>query len=212
MIEISPAVLVNSEAEIEKELLGYSKLFKQVDIDINVEGDDFAGDVTLDVKSVLEYCTKYSSLDYTFHLMVSEPLSLIELILKEWSNAKFIIHQEANFEPVAEKLGAKNLGICIKAESKLKDIEFYKQFKEVQLMTIVTGKQGNPFKKEILDRVEWLRESGYQGIISLDGSINLNSAQLIRNYDVNRVSVGSFFSKAENIELNKQKLELALNL
>ncbi|MCA9380724.1 hypothetical protein KC678_00475 [Candidatus Dojkabacteria bacterium] len=214
MIKISPAILVSSESEIDKQLENYTKIFDQIDIDINVDGDDFEGKVTLDIQKVISDVIPFSDTSFSFHLMVSKPIELINKIEQSElaSRIYYIIHQEAHYQEVIEKINPRNLGICIKAESRLKDIDFYKQFKEVQLMTIETGKQGNPFKPEILERVEWLRNEGYEGIVSLDGSINLNTASLVKDFDVNRVSVGSFFSNAEDVNLNKQKLELALNM
>lgn len=214
MIKITPAILVSSKEQLKNELIETTKYFNQIDIDINTPNDDFEGKITVDIPTVLEEIKAYKKIEFTFHLMVSDPLPLIKIVEKSMQSSKinFIIHQESDYKSVLEHLSAENLGICVKAESKLKEIDFYNQFKEVQLMTIVTGEQGNPFIPEVLDRVEWLKENYYKGIVSLDGSVNLQSASFIRKYEVDRVSVGSFFSKAENLVLNKQKIELALNL
>lgn len=215
MIEISPAILVNEEKEFKRELDLYLKFAKQIDIDINIDNDQFPGQTTESVEFVIK---SIKDIDHFFgiHLMVSEPLEEIEKFLQIKNSFKgiFYIHQEANFKAVLESELIKifDVGMTVKAESQLRSIDFYKNFPEVQLMTIETGKQGNSFKPEILERVEWLRESGFEGKISIDGSVNLRSAEYIKQYELDRVSVGSYFSKAEDAESNMIKLNLALNM
>ncbi len=216
MKTICPAILVDNKQDFIQQFNNYKDLFDCIDIDINIPNDDFEGEVTIGPIEALLCLENHEGNNFNLHLMVSEPVLIIDEYISNRCLPKknrILIHQESNFKPVLDKYDTNlDIGIVVKAESNMKDIEFYKQFSEVQLMTIITGKQGNPFIPEVLDRVEWLREEGFEGIISLDGSVNLQSAQLIRNFDVSRVSVGSFFSKAENLELNKQKLELALNM
>lgn len=214
MIQICPAILVKNNKDFKDQITKYTKLFDTIDIDINIEGDDFDGAVTYDPEKEFIEIQKYPETNFNIHLMVSEPSEMISAYktLHQTAKVKFLIHQEADFHKAIENHNDVDIGIVVKAESRMRDIDFYNQFNEVQLMTIITGKQGNPFIPEILERVEWLREEGFKGKISLDGSVNLQTSQIIKEFDVSRVSVGSYFSKAEDLELNLQKLQLALNM
>ena len=78
-------------------------------------------------------------------------------------------------------------------------------------MSIEIGFQGNRFNKKVIKRVEQLREIGYHKKISLDGGVNLKTANLIKGLKIDRVSVGSFFVRSKNIIKDKLKLEKALN-
>ncbi len=215
MIKICPAILVSNKDEFLKQLEVYKEFFDCIDIDINIPGDDFEGEVTVGPLEALLCIGKNIETHFNIHLMVSNPKAVIEKFLEKEcfpKNYRILIHQESKFKDALDSYPDLDIGIVLKAESDMREIEFYNQFPEVQLMTIVTGKQGNPFIPEILYRVEWLREEGYKGTISIDGSVNLKSASFIRMFEVNRVSVGSFFSKTDQLELNLQKLTLALNM
>lgn len=215
MIEISPAILEDNEKDFLNQLRNYLDFANHIDIDVNIKNDDFVGKETLSVSRV---AMLLQNIDHFFgiHLMVTNPLKEINefLNIKKDFKGIFYIHQESNIDVILNsKIFKKHsFGITVKAESNIRSIEFYKNFPEVQLMTIETGIQGNPFKPEVLKRVEWLRSEGYLGKISIDGSVNLHTSELIREYPLDRVSVGSYLAKAQNPLLNYQKLYLALNM
>jgi pentose-5-phosphate-3-epimerase len=208
MIEICPAILTNDQAEFTRELNDYSKLFSVIDIDINNPGDNFSGLNTVTTEFAANQIKDYSNIRFNIHLMVQNPSIEIEKFNNKL-HLTFFIHQEANINKL---VGQDKMNLAIQVQSKAKSIDFYKQFNEIQLMTVQIGYQGSKFQPSVLGRVEWLRNEGYIGRISLDGAVDLQTAESIKNYDVNRVSVGSYFSKSTDLELDKQKLELALNV
>lgn len=212
MIEICPAILVTNEQDLKNQLKTYSPLFKQIDIDINIEGDSFSGEITPTPQTVLNHIKQYTN-RFGVHLMVSEP----KLIIKEFVSANvtsciFYVHQETEIKNIVDEFKNYEIGVTINPDSKLKNLEFYNQFAEVQFMTVMPGEQGRGFEYAVLSQIDVLRERGYKGKISIDGSVNNKTAMYIKEHSINRVSVGSYFSKAKNAKLNKMKLELALNL
>lgn len=214
-IEISPAVLVSSEEEFAEQFSKVSASVEQVDIDLNHAYDTFPGKSTVSIEELIPVIKLYGFKRIGFHLMIADPIPEINVIAKELKgkDVYVLIHQEIDFRRVLRQ--AKHLNISfalvIKAETELLPIELYLSFPEIQLMTIETGKQGNPFKPETLERVEWLRNSGYRGKISLDGSVNEDTAELIKRYDVDRVSVGSYISRAQDPIASIEKLSGILN-
>lgn len=216
MIEICPAILTSDKKEFLQQFQTYSKNFKTIDIDVNIKGDDFEGMETVnteDLISVLnsngELITGYDNF-FNIHLMVTNPsveINKFDLV----KNIKFIVHQESR--GVEQIIGPDvNVGVTVNPDSQLRGIDFYKQFSEVQLMTVVPGKQGNPFREDSIERSIWLREQGYEGKISIDGAVSIKTADVIKDYPIDRVSVGSYFSKSDDVETAKAKLELALNM
>lgn len=213
MFQICPAILTNNIQEFERELNAYSKYFTLIDVDINVEDDSFEGKVTAHIERIKPLIEKSTSM-FNFHLMTTDPsieISQLDTFVNSY-NFKYIIHQESNLDKEIFTLhNKKKLGVAVKADSDLMDLDFYNKFSEIQFMTIDTGFQGNSFREEILERVNEIKEIGYLGKISIDGGINLASARFIKDYPVDRLSVGSYFSKSENIKNDLQSLENALN-
>lgn len=208
MIEIAPAILTNSKKEFTEQLGAYSKIFKFIDIDINIAGDGFSGEETVAIEYVVEKIKKLDlDNDFTFHLMVEYPDELVTFIKSNIQNANILIHQEY-YENYALN---EQIGIVINPKDRMKSLEFYNGFSEVQFMTVTPGIQGNPFQEEVMDRVEWLKNSGFQGKISIDGSVNLSTAKIISKYSIDKVSVGSYFSKSGNLEEDFKALNQELN-
>lgn len=208
---IAPAILVSNMEDFEKQLALYTEFAECIDIDINVEADKFRGIVTVDIESVLKKITS-GSVHYpvcNYHLMVTFPKKYVEMIYQyDVTFNRIYLHQEADLEDIEI---TDKIGITVKAETPMREIEYYKQFSEVQLMTIETGAQGNPIKPEILERSRWLRNNGYEGEISIDGGTNDKTAELIKQYPIDKVSVGSFFSRANDPKSNYEKLQQLLN-
>lgn len=208
---IAPAILISNLEEFERQLAIYSEFAPQIDFDINVAYDDFKGIVTVELESILKKI-KNSKLNYpvlNFHLMVTHPIDYIQMILDSAiSFGKVYIHQEADLTGVSLD---SYIGITIKAESSLEAIDYYNKFTEVQLMTIETGSQGNPIKPEVLERANWLKQNGFKGSISIDGGVNDKTIELIKRYPIDKLSVGSYFSKASDPKLNYAKLLDLLN-
>lgn len=215
MIQICPAILTDNDQEFIRQIKIYPSIFEQIDIDINIDNDNFKGMITADLLLIAEQSSDYSE-RLGFHLMVEKPEEVVKKLLSidsEFKKSKFYIHQESSF--TKEFLDSIPFGkrcVAVQLESSTREIEFYSQFSEVQLMTVSIGFQGQKFEESSLERAIWLKENNYKGKISIDGGIDLNSAKVIKNYPIDRVSVGSYFSKSDNLELDKTKLNLALNL
>ncbi len=216
-ILISPAILESNFSTFTKQYDLYSQFTDQIDIDINIDYDIFPGKTTISIDDAVNYIiSKKNKTGFTlaFHLMTENPANEI-IKIKKLANkfkVKVFVHQESNIDVIGFVSGSEiEYGIAVKAETPLKSLEFYNQFCEIQLMTIQTGAQGNGFIPEILNRVEYLREIGFSKLISIDGSVNLETASLIRQHDLNRVSVGSYFSKSNNFISDFKRLDNALN-
>lgn len=214
MIEICPAILQDNSENFKLQL---QKLSAFNNIDIDIIRRPFVDSETLGIDEVLGLVNSYTSeSNWAFHLMVVNPE--IELEKLVWSkigenSARIYLQQESDLSFLNDFAFPENWlkGISVMIESDLKDLSFYNDYQEVQFMSIKTGFQGGEFKPEVLERVKKLKDMGYTGKVSLDGGINLETAPLIKDKGVDRVSVGSYFAKATDIKSAFEELNNILN-
>ncbi|MFS8130426.1 MAG: hypothetical protein ACMG57_00455 [Candidatus Dojkabacteria bacterium] len=213
MIKVCPAILTDKKSVFESQMKTYSALFDTIDIDVNVKVDNFKGKVTVPVEIFIPILEKYPKTEFNIHLMTEFPLEEIKKTVNStiFKKLRFIIHQESRFDKqIFSFLGRSKIAATLEVGSDLESINFYKKFSEVQLMTVDVGYQGAKFEEKILKKANKLRDMGFDGIISIDGGVNLNTAEIIKKYPIKRLSVGSYFSKSNDIETDLKELNDAL--
>lgn len=210
MIDIYPAILTKDKAVFSNSL---NMFLNYGNIDIDIIEKPFADNDTLSVDEVLSFNELGKIKDLGFHLMVSDPEVFVKKILESRDNSfRVYVHQES-IKDSFQYLKSRNffLGVAIKLESELRELSFYENFDEVQIMSVSIGFQGGKFDNKSLEKVDRLRALGYNGRVSLDGGINLSTAKALRGHSVDRVSVGSFFQEATDFESSYKSLDEALN-
>ena len=148
--------------------------------------------------------------------MLTNPKSTIDQLLQHMKERKLdfriYVHANSDINFLSQyDCHQDNIGIAVESAEPLGELAFYSKFPEVQMMSVTPGKQGQQFMVQSLDKVTQLEQMGYTGRVSLDGGINLDSARVISLSSVDRVSVGSYFQKSENLLSDYQKLHQALN-
>lgn len=199
MIEITPAILTN-------DLIQFKNLLKDLSfvdtIDIDVIRPPFIENTTLQVANIKDLIDAGRH-SFGFHLMVDNPKEDLNDIYNsgiDGNGARIYLHQESNLEYLKEFDWPANWvkAITVKLETELLNLDFYTQFAEVQFMSIKTGWQGGEFNSKVLEKIKKLRELGFNGKISVDGGINLETIHLLKDAPINRISVGSYFTNAVN--------------
>lgn len=213
MIQITPAILTNDINKFNEYL---NKFLKVGDIDIDIIEKDFVDNETVEIESIINNDTLLDYQNIGWHLMVNDPENKAKMLLNSHfkdKECRIYAQQEVALKSYLELKLPNNWSkcICLQIETKLESIEFYNNFDEVQFMSVKIGNQGNKFNSEALSKVDTLRQMGYNGNVSLDGGINLETAQYIAEHDIDRVSVGSFFSKALDKEEAYRQLNEILN-
>lgn len=214
MIQITPAILTD-DLKTFKSLIEKFKDFESIDIDIIRA--PFVENKTLQIEDIMKDLEPLSSKSIGLHFMVQDPETdlkkLKDSILKD-HDLRIYLQQESDLKFLKDFEWPKtwSRAVSVKVETNLFDAKYYEQFSEVQIMSVKVGGQGYEFQTEALEKVVNLEEIGYNGLVSLDGSINLKTASMIKDYAVDRVSVGSYFVKADDVSLAKMKLDLALNM
>lgn len=210
MIDIYPAILTNDRDEFLKCV---NMFLKYGNIDIDIIEKPFSDNETLGIEEVLSFEELGGIINPGFHLMVDNPESMTEKIISSNLNSfRIFVHQEG-VDNSLKYMKSRDffLGIAIKLDSELRDLEFYQNFDEVQIMSVELGFQGGGFQEKSLEKVDRLRGLGYNGRVSLDGGINPSTAKALRGHLVDRVSVGSFFQNSSDFESSYKTLNEALN-
>lgn len=103
-------------------------------------------------------------------------------------------------------------GISINPATSLENIKQYLPYVHlVLIMTVVAGKGGQKFMPETLDKIKELRkyidENNLNVIIEVDGGINFETAELVKEAGADMMVCGSFLVNSENRKETIKKLK-----
>ncbi len=216
MIEVSPAILTNDEKELHSLWLRYVE-WEVNQIDVDIVGEGFSGDATLSLSQVMGILPSLLSSNYGpsklgLHLMTTQPLELVTQHLELMSNKDLLlyVHNSNDIPPLLE-YGLSLAYVYNPQDQILQLPDFLDKCVEVQFMTVSPGRQGGQFLPGVGAQVTKLRQLGYTGRVALDGGVNMTTAQVVRGWSVDRVSVGSFLQKSTDPKADYLKLKKFLN-
>lgn len=185
MIRIAPSLLSADFLHLEKEV----RLMEQSGADwlhYDVMDGQFVPNLSFGPK-ILSDIKRISTVPLDVHLMVHEPLHLLEPFAKAGADL-LTIHVEACSEPkyYFEKirgLGVK-CGITLRPGTKLEELAPYlPEVDLVLVMSVEPGYGGQAFMPAATERIAELREirerEGYHYLIEVDGGIDVNTAPLV---------------------------------
>lgn len=224
-LQITPAILTKDLAEARALAERYIELgTEQIDIDI-AEIKFGTETITLEaaVELVIELSQKYdlAPLFWGFDIAIDNAQPRLELLIPELLTAQV---QPRIY--LSTKCGEQAYiwlidqpvykGLVIDSDVNITLQYPWREFDEVQLMTIKSRSQGQKFEPNLLSKALKLREKGFEGVIGIDGGINLETAATIAEYAreevIDRLSVGSYFQKSTELPTSRDKLILALAL
>lgn len=232
MAEVIPAIIPKTFSELNQKLDLISGIVDVVHIDIldgKMTADKSWPNINTPDSNFVKIIREEEAfpfsenIEYEVHLMVENPEDLIQ----QWISAgvkRIIVHIESfeNPEKALEFIHRFNdqyggdgsflvteLGIAIKSrtdyallEALIPEIDF------VQCMSIEDiGSQGQIFDEAVVPKIKKLREMHPDLPISVDGSVNDQTAQKLVDADVDRLIVGSAVFKSADILGTIEKLE-----
>ncbi|MBO5142351.1 MAG: ribulose-phosphate 3-epimerase [Clostridia bacterium] len=209
LVKISPSILsVPIELVPEK----INKVEKNIDyIHIDVMDGKFVSNKTNGIEMFLAG-KKSSDKPLDVHLMVENPIKEIE----KYKGAEIItfhieaVKSEEEVLEIIEKihsLGAK-AGISIKPNTDVKSIKRYlDEIELVLVMSVEPGYGGQKLIPETLEKISLLRNAGFEGLIEVDGGINLDNCKVVKEYDIDIIVAGTaiFSALDENEAILKIK-------
>jgi pentose-5-phosphate-3-epimerase len=214
MIELTPTIMSYSSEDFSDLITRYN-IFTSIDIDI--VRSPFEGKETLQIDEILNLAHNLSGKTISFHIMSVNPIVEIEkLIASEVqinNKLRAYVHQESEIDWLIDRKDEFpfEIDLCISIDTEFKDLEYYKKFTEIQLMSHSVGVSNTGFDSRVEGRVEYLRKIGYNGRVSLDGGVSLESAIRIKNLDIQKVTANTYFKGNEDVQVLYKQLFEALN-
>jgi len=152
---------------------------------------------------------KLGSLKSEVHLMVEDP----EVVAKSWLEAgakRLIVHLEEtrNLEIISDlcQQYKADLMIAINPDTIVENLlPYLDEIKYFQILGVTPGKAGQQFQKEVLEKIELLRERAPNVKIEVDGGVDLETAKLIKEAGADMIVSASYvFNNAEPKEAYNQ--------
>ena len=220
MVEIIPAIIPQSFAEIEEKTGQIKNVAKTVQIDITdgVFVPEKSWPYIPQGRNEFESLVRgergfphWEELNYEIDLMVNEP----ELVIQNWITAgaaRIIVHIEstAHVNDIVKSFGkdelgsfrSHELGIALNIETPNDTIySLMCQIDFIQCMGMeIIGHQGEPFSEKVIPKIKDLRKRFPEAILSVDGGVNEKSAPKLIAAGANRLVSGSALWGAPDIK------------
>lgn len=219
MTEVIPAILAKDYNDLRQKIANVVNLVHLVQIDICdgkfVESKSWPMDRD-DAESVAlilgeeEGLPYWENMDFEFDLMVKDAIKQFDFFVRLGAK-RIIFHLEAedelelkDFINAIDPYTRENLqiGIAINTTTDIEKLSsFINSIDFVQCMGIEKiGFQGEGFDKRVLSQIKDLRSKYSDIIISVDGSVNEDTAQALVKAGANRLVVGSALYYSMNIK------------
>lgn len=144
------------------------------------------------------------------HLMVNKPLKYVDELAK--LNTKIItFHLDSLDNPleVINKIKSYNIqvGIAVNPSDDISILDnYYDLIDYVLVMSVVPGKGGQEFIKDVLDKVEFLQDKNI--LLGIDGGINNETIKYLKDYKVDIIVSGSYVCMNDNFNKQIEKLNI----
>ena len=145
---------------------------------------------------------KINKFDFVFdtHLMVEDPINYIDKFYNAGSDI-ITFHYEAVKEvlPLIRKIKSLGIkcGVSIKPGTSPEVLlPYLQELDQILIMSVEPGFGGQKFMESSLDKIKYLDElrnknDEYNYLIEVDGGINLNNVEMVRNAGCNVVVMGT---------------------
>lgn len=214
MIEIIPAIMPKNYEDLAEKTGLFAGVVPLVQLDVMdgkfVPGRTwpyFPGDVHFKaIVSEEEGMPEWDILDFEIDLMVDRP----ELHIEKWVMAgarRIIVHVEGitDFEKIRSLIPYEliEFGLAINTTTPLSAIKpFLDRVDFVQCMGIERiGFQGQPFDERVVEHIKFLRSMKPEMPISVDGAVNMKTAEQLVKAGATRLVAGSAILKSGDVSL-----------
>lgn len=192
-VEVIPAILTKSRAELEDMLMKAEGAVKRVQIDI-LDGQ-FAANKTIDPSIVSEVDT---SLLLDFHLMTKEPINWVERAKTGGADriigqVEMMGNQEEFIGKVVEAGAMVGLGLDLETPVSALESAIINSLDVVLVMSVKAGFGGQEFNEGALAKIKELaslKKEGGRFRICVDGGVSKENLARIKATGANEVAIG----------------------
>lgn len=202
-IKVAPSILSADFSCLQKEIKKV-ELAKADMLHIDIMDGHFVPNITIG-PVVVKYIKRHTKLPLDVHLMIENPLELIDAFVSAGSDM-ITVHIEtitkAKIKALRKKLKAKGikLGVSLNPNTPLAKIKGVLNLVDfVLVMSVHPGFSGQSFIPKVLPKIKKLRAI-FNGDIAVDGGMNFESAKLTINAGANILAAGSYIFGAKNVK------------
>jgi len=172
---------------------------------IDVMDGMFVPNITLG-PCVVKSLRKTSKAVFDVHLMIMNPERYIEDFINAGADI-ITVHIESTdkIQECIDLIKSKGIkaALTVKPKTDVKEIlPYLDQLDMVLIMTVEPGFGGQKFMADMVEKIEFLdkirKEKGYSFLIEVDGGVNTDNAQLLKNAGTDVLVAGSAVFNAEN--------------
>ncbi len=205
---IRPAILTENLDDFEEKLEKIKNIFSAIQIDF-CDGE-FVANKTL-LPTDLQFLDL--SLEIEAHLMVSKPEDYLEDLAKIKTQT-ICFHVEVS-DPLqiirAIKIKGMRPGLAISPSTPTsKLLPFLPLINKVLILTVFPGFGGQKMQEDVLVKIGEVKK-GFAGIVAVDGGVNLENIQQVKNAGADEAVIGSGFFQSSDFDQMIEKLEEIAN-
>ena len=154
---------------------------------------------------------QYPDLKIDVHLMMDNPEKYLETFI-QYGASSITVHREVfdDPKPILKKIRDMGAlcGLSVKPGTGAETLLPYLNDTDVILiMTVEPGFGGQKFMPEQVDKIRFLREKGYRGVIAVDGGVNLDNTPILRDAGTDWLIMGTSYFRAEDPAAVAQKVK-----
>ena len=202
MIEIIPALLVESADQFEQHLRAVEQNCTLVQVDV-LDGTLFPNTTWWDPEAIGALRT---SVEMEAHLMVENPIPIVEAFKERVPTFTRAIVSAEMHRPLGAVVGhlkdilGVKVGVAINPETPLHEIEeVLHQIDQLTIMGVHPGLQGQTFEGDyIFDKIQQARNHRRDLTIEIDGGVTEELIPKLIDAGANRICVGSLLFRSDN--------------
>lgn len=195
---IIPGILEKDFMEVLNKVQLVEAFTTMIQIDI-ADGKLVEGETFLEIERIEEIKTKA---EIEIHLMVENPLKYLVKKIKNISRICAQIEAKdyiEDFINISRDFGY-IVGLSLNPETEVQRLDkFLNKIDYVQFMTIVPGKQGNPFVYNVLAKINQFRQVYPKMPVQVDGGVDAQTLPLVLETGVKDVIIGSHLFNQSDI-------------
>lgn len=205
-MRLNPTILTDDRQSYIGQVSRCAKFANEIDIDL-IDWEHSPGK-TLTVSESLDVDVQ---IPLNFDLMMDYPAAAVEVLLKDQRVPKIIVNIRSKEElpPIFDRIKSAGRQIAV-SFSMAEEYEQIRQYFDIvdaiHIFAIEPGAQGNPFRPEMLNYADKLRQDGFKGTVGLDGGVNKETLPLILKHPFDIVVSGSAIAKSLDPEATYYEL------